>query len=182
MLRLCEVACAEAEFEEIDEVTPLAAESVQLFPGSLFGKASEKPGKARGGSGNGPPPSSADDLKQPSSLLRQLDGEGEGEALVSLDRGPPPTAPFRIFVVLLSGKTLALEVQALDTARAVREQIEAQERIPPWQQLLLFEGRQLADEAVLWECKVQPQAQLHLIRMVFRIFVRTLTGKSLTLE
>ena len=92
----------------------------------------------------------------------------------------------RIFVKTVIGEIITLMVKPSCTIENLKHKIHNKKHIPPNKQILTFYGKQLENEHTLYDCNIQQESTLHLEWRVsifcMLIFIRTLTGKTFTLE
>ena len=85
----------------------------------------------------------------------------------------------------LAGKSFTLWPKRDSTIKVLKDMIREKEGIPPDQQKLIFAGKQLENNLTLGYYNIKSKNTLHLalfLRAGMQIFVKTLTGKTITLE
>ncbi len=89
-----------------------------------------------------------------------------------------------IIVIELLDKAFDLEVASNATIRDVKKEIQKQRHISALRQRIVFLGKILGDDSVLNEVGVEEDSQLVLIvrHIEMQVFVKTLTGKTITLD
>ncbi|CCE62245.1 hypothetical protein TPHA_0C00890 [Tetrapisispora phaffii CBS 4417] len=69
----------------------------------------------------------------------------------------------QIKVKTLTGKEIAIEVQGSDKVFHIKDLLEEKEGIPPSQQRLIFQGKQIDDEQTVESANLIDGMQLHLV-------------------
>ncbi|CAE8627326.1 unnamed protein product, partial [Polarella glacialis] len=94
---------------------------------------------------------------------------------------PPPPPPMQISVRTPTGEIFTLDIEPDDTIDNVKDKIQEEQRIPPHQQRLMFEGRQLEDSRTPMDYNIKKEDMLHLTFKKQKIACYTLPPPLATL-
>ena len=96
-----------------------------------------------------------------------------------------PGAGRQLFVRTARGDTIVMDVTGSESIESVRSRVAERAGVPVGEQRLIFAGKQLEDGRVLEDYAVPNDATVHAayrLRGGMQVFVKTLTGKTVTLE
>jgi len=91
----------------------------------------------------------------------------------------------QIFVKTLTGKSYAVDITEADTVASLKNKLHEKEGIAQSEMRLIFAGKEMQEERALSDYNLQKASTVHMVlrlRGGMQIFVRTLTGKTMTVD
>jgi ubiquitin C len=95
----------------------------------------------------------------------------------------------QISIKYIFNKTTLLQVKDTDTVHEIKQQIELKDNVPMNQQRIIYKGRNLSNDEILKDIGIKDGDILHNVLLpkpsqgpTMKIFIKTLTGKTVTLE
>ncbi|ELT96045.1 hypothetical protein CAPTEDRAFT_79632, partial [Capitella teleta] len=91
---------------------------------------------------------------------------------------------FQIFVKTCTGKTLTIDVEGSETIESVKEKINAKDGTPVQRLRLMYAGKRLRNYLTVddFDIKRECTIQMLIFSQSFQIFVKTCTGKTITID
>lgn len=87
----------------------------------------------------------------------------------------------RISVKFFAGRTFILDVNSIDNIDTIKAKVQEKEGIHPEKQILIFDGKQLEGDCILYHYNIQKRSALNLVlrRLGMQFFVAAVTGIAL---
>ena len=84
----------------------------------------------------------------------------------------------QIFIKLLTGKTITVNVASTDTVTQVKQKVQELQQVPASEQRLIYSGNNLEDAKTLGEYDIPKEATLYLISNASSAASRVIPGKT----